>query len=283
MEAAVHGPFAVFRTLFTPEYDLTQCFLGACTPTDHFTAPVDIHYAALLRHDTRDIWHIDRALSLCTDEAPPFLVCGEDLGGHHTPDTAVLLRADGSRFMQKHIGLVWKDEAGIPWTCINITPEGEGLFQGKADGSLQSGFRFPEAPHGRLTGSSGSFLPVSCRMHRSMGTLVRHTKRRITLRMGRKYVPLTDGSASCDEARMEECFEVVDPLTWAARLHAMRPQGGYEHGLPPAALGETLFSADMVHTLSGDGTWVTRFSLRAEKPAAWQGYLGLMTQERCCP
>ena len=86
----------------------------------------------------------------------------------------------------------------------------------------------------------------------------------------------------CDQARIREVYEIVNPVSAVRALRNGRPQAGYaaEQSL---ALGDAMLRAEILHTVCPDGTIVTDFDYRALQPVRWQGFLGLMYQEKCRP
>ena len=110
MDIAVNKTFAVFRTPFSDTEDLVQAFSGIRGGGVNDQDPVDFLYAGLARKTCPDIWHADRLLALSTDEAPPQVIMGADVGGNHAPECAVAVRAWGYALSAEDIGTLWRDE-----------------------------------------------------------------------------------------------------------------------------------------------------------------------------
>ena len=94
MDVSASGADAVFRTAFSPEYDLIQIMRGLKS-VPGTNSPVDFRLAALTRKGQSDIWHADRVLAFSTDECAPVVINGEDMGGNHALPCCVRVISPG--------------------------------------------------------------------------------------------------------------------------------------------------------------------------------------------
>ena len=115
-----------------------------------------------------------------------------------------------------------------------------------------------------------------------MTACVRHLLRSVTALKDGRWIGAEGGIEGCGLARIREIYEIVNPASAVRTLRSGRPAGGYaaERCL---ALGDAMFRAEIVHTVSPDGTVVTDFDYRTLQNVPWQGFLGLMYQEKCRP
>lgn len=90
MDAARSGDDVAFRTAFSDNFDLVQIFRGM-NPTVNENHPVDFRLAA------HDILHMDHVLSFATDECPPVVINGENIGGQSWPS----MRGAGTHFLPR--------------------------------------------------------------------------------------------------------------------------------------------------------------------------------------
>ena len=185
-------------------------------------------------------------------------------------------------------------------------PDGRGLFASDNLGPSDTEYAFAEKISGVLRREDGaSVIPEEQRPRYPMVSCVRHTLRSVTaLKDGRtrigyfldnelawwgnaalkdgRWLGAEGGIEGCGLARIREIYEIVNPASAVRALRSGRPAGGYgaERCL---ALGDAMFRAEIVHTVSPDGTVVTDFNYRTLQNVPWQGFLGLMYQEKCRP
>ena len=283
MDIAVNKTFAVFRTPFSDTEDLVQAFSGIRNGGVNDQDPVDFLYAGLVRKTCPDIWHADRLLALSTDEAPPQVIMGADVGGNHAPECAVAVRARGYALSAEDIGTFWRDDGGLGWTCLRPLPDGRWLFASDNLGPSDTEYAFAEKISGVLRRDDGAaVLPAEQRPRYPMTSCVRHLLRSVTALKDGRWIGAEGGIEGCGPARIREIYEIVNPVSAIRTLRNERPAGGYgaERCL---ALGDAMFRAEIVHTVSPDGTVVTDFDYRTLQNVPWQGFLGLMYQEKCRP
>ena len=283
MDVAVNKTYAVFRTAFSETEDLVQAFSGIRPGGVNDPDPVDFLYAALIGRECRDIWHADQVLALCTDEAPPQVVAGMDVGGNHAPECAVAAEVKGSPLSVRDIGTLWRDEGGLSWTCLRLLKDGRALFISENMGPSEADFAFADKISGSLRREDGAELSLAGQQPRfPMASCIRHLERKITAKKNGRWQRADQGIAGCEEARIEESYEIVNPVSAARALRAGRPIEGYDRE-QSLALGDAMLRAEITYTILGNGAVVTDFAYRAVQPVRWQGFLGFMYQEKCRP
>ena len=283
MDIAVNKTFAVFRTPFSETEDLAQAFSGVRSGGVNDQDPVDYFYAGLVRKACPDIWHADRLLALSTDEAPPQVIAGADMGGNHALECAVAVEAEEHVLTVSDIGTLWRDEKDLGWTCLRLLPEGRGLFVSDNLGPSDTEYAFAEEIFGSLRRADGALLRVTGQQPRiPMASCIRHRSRRITVLKNGQWLRADGGVQDCDQARIREIYEIVNPVSAIRALRDGRPRSGYA-GEQSLALGDAMLRADILYTIHPDGTVVTDFDYQALQPIPWQGFLGLMYQEKCRP
>ncbi len=283
MDIAVNKTFAVFRTAFSETEDLVQAFSGLKGGAVNDQDPVDFLYAALIRRDCGDIWHADRVLALSTDEAPPQVINGHDIGANHALECAVSARTEGQPLSFADIGTLWRDADGLEWTCVKADGSGEAQFVSRNLGASDYDFAFSSSiAHFLRRGDQKARRVISQRSGIPMTSSLRHLRRRIrAFASGRGY-DVRDGFSGCEEARIEEVYEIVNPVSAVRTLREMRPGRGYgeEQSL---SLGDAMLRAEITYHITSGGAVVTAFDYTLTQPVRWQGCLGLMYQEKCCP
>ncbi len=283
MDVAVNKTYAVFRTPFSETEDLVQAFSGVRGGGVNDQDPVDFFYAGLVRKACPDIWHADRLLALSTDEAPPQVIAGADMGGNHALECAVAAETQGHGLAASDIGTLWRDERGIDWTFLRLLPDGRGLFASENLGPSDMEYAFAEEISGSLRREDGALLNVTGQQpHIPMASCIRHTERQITALKNGKWQRAERGMRDCDQARIREVYEIVNPVSAIRALRSGRPSAGYA-GEQSLAIGDAMLRAYILYTIHPDGVVVADFDYQALQPVPWQGFLGLMYQEKCRP
>ena len=282
MDIAVHKTYAVFRTPFSETEDLVQAFSGVRPGGINDQDPVDYHYAALIRRECRDIWHADRVLALSTDEAPPQVIAGMDVGGNHAPECAVAAEIRGNLSFAD-IGTLWRDEKGVSWTFLRPLPDGRALFLSENTGPSETDYAFEKKIAGSLLRADGKTLRAGSQEPRyPMASCIRHVERKITALKNGRWRRADNGMAGCEQGKIREVYEIVNPVSAARALRDNRPAGGYDRE-QSLAIGDAMLRVEKTFTVCAGGTVVTEFAYRALQPIRWQGFLALMYQEKCCP
>ncbi len=279
MDIAVNKTYAVFRTPFSETEDLVQSFSGIRGGGVNDQDPVDFFCAGLVRKACPDIWHADRLLALSTDEAPPQVIAGADMGGNHALECAVAAETAGAVLTVSDIGTLWRDEKNLGWTCLRLLPDGRGLFASENIGPSDTEYAFAEEITGSLRRADGALLRVTGQEPRiPMASCIRHRSRRITALKNGRWQRADGDVQGCDQAQIREVYEIVNPVSAIRALRDKRPPSGYtvEQSL---ALGDAMLRADILYTIHPDGAVVTDFDYQALQPIPWQGFLGLMYQE----
>ncbi len=283
MDIAMNKTYAVFRTPFSETEDLAQVFSGIRGGGVNDQDPVDFFCAGLVRKACPDIWHADRLLALSTDEAPPQVIAGADMGGNHALECAVAAETAGAVLTVSDIGTLWRDEKNLGWTCLRLLPDGRGLFASENIGPSDTEYAFAEEISGSLRRADGALLRVTGQQPRiPMASCIRHTERRVTALKNGRWQRADGGAQGCDQARIREVYEIVNPVSAIRALRDVRPPSGYA-GEQSLAMGDAMLRADILYTIHPDGAVVTDFDYQALQPIPWQGFLGLMYQEKCRP
>ena len=284
MDLSLHRDRAVIRTPFSATHDLVQAFSGLGESGAADQNPVDYAWAALVKRSCRDIWHADQVLALSTDEAPPMLVNGADIGGNHAQECAVRVDAGPDGWAFSDIGSLWRDAQGIAWTCIRVLSPRHALFVPENAGPSETDYVFPPAVSGCLSAADGRRLSAAGQQTGvPMTRSIRSVSRALFARKNSVWQPVTGDLTDCEEARIEECYDIINPATVADGLRRRRPPMGYVSNPDLAAFGAPMLRVRNRFALRPDGTVVVSFRHEALQPVAWQGFLALMYQEKCCP
>lgn len=281
MDVAVNKTSAVFRTPFSDACDLMQVFSHAADGHPLHPSPVDFCSAALVRRSCPDIWHADRALALSTDEAPPMLVSGGDIGGNHGWECGVVLQSPA--FSLADVGTAWQDGAGVTWTCLQMMDGGRALFVSENTGPSETDFAFAERVRGDLNRGEMRVPAAEQRIRVPLTPAIRHSLRRVEALRDGAWQPVCGGASACDMARILETYDILNPASVASAVRAARPEGGYSAPPELSAFGAPMLRISHIFTVHPDGTVVTELDHQALQPVRWQGFLALMYQEKCCP
>ena len=228
MDIALNKTYAVFRTPFSDSEDLVQAFSGIRGGGVNDPDPVDYFYAGLVCKTCPDIWHADRLLALSTDEAPPQVIQGMDIGGNHAPECAVAAETGGCLLSAADIGTLWQDERGLGWTFLRLLPDGRGLFVSENLKPSDADFAFADEISGSLRREDGALLHIGGQTPRfPMSSCLRHTLRTVTALKNGRWLPAERGMRDCDQARIREVYEIVNPVSAARTLRNGRPPEGY--------------------------------------------------------
>ena len=182
------------------------------------------------------------------------------------------------------IGTRWRDDRGVFWTCLRLADDCRALFVSDNQGPSDTAYAFVPALSGSLHSRDGRSVPVTAQQTGvPMAPAIRSVSRHVTARIKGTWQPVTGDVADCDLARIEECYEIINPATVAADLCRARPRGGYADNPHVAAFGTPMLRISNRFTLHPDGAVVISFRHQALQTVNWQGFLALMYQEKCCP
>lgn len=283
MDISFNKTYAVFRTPFSETEDLVQAFSGIRGGGVNDQDPVDYFYAALIRKPCKDIWHADQVLALSTDEAPPQVILGQDIGGNHALECAVAVNTSSPELSVRDIGTVWRDERGLQWTCVRVPNQNRGLFVSENLGASETDYVFAEKISGSLRREEGTLLPVCSQESRvPMASSIRHLEREVFALRKDQWIRADQGMTGCGQAQIREVYEIINPVSAVRMLRDGRPAKGYSQE-QKLAMGDAMLRAELNYVIYSNGTIVTDFEYRAMQPIRWQGFLGLMYQEKCRP
>ena len=284
MDAARSGDDVAFRTAFSDDFDLVQVFRGM-NPGGYENHPVDFRLAALQRKGHLDIWHMDHVLAFSTDECPPVVINGEDIGGNHGHPCAVRVCVPGHGLDVRDVGSLWADESGMPFTLLRVESPDRLLFLSENIGPSPTAYDFADHMAGSLRcvsdGLHGHTLrPESQCGHVQLTPAIRHLRREALCLSDGRWEPVTGFIPGCACAEIREEYEIINPATVARSLREHRPPGGYA-SQPSLALGEAMLRHRMTYRICADGTVLCDFEHRLLQDVHLSCYLGCMHQEQC--
>ena len=144
MDISLHQTRLSVRTSFDEERDLIQIFSGMKSENLDYNDPIDFRVAGLQRKGHGDIWHVDEALAVTTDEAAPVMLLDDWMGSNHGYSCAVRAYVPAHDKTYADIGSLWEDEAGIRWTLLRVE-EDMLLFLSENVGVSEEDFCFESA------------------------------------------------------------------------------------------------------------------------------------------
>lgn len=285
MDISLNGAEAVFRTPFSPEYDLLQIFHGLADGPLNMNGPVDFRAAGLQRKGSYDIWHMDKVLALSTDEASPMVINDDDIGCNHSQPCGVAIDSPGHGKSCADIGSLWRDGSGLTWTLLRIENPDRLLFLSENIGPSKEEYAFADQMQGNLTYLSDGLhtAPITVagqknkiQMHRA----IRSIHRELFYYKDGQRQRVTGDHTGCDRAEIHEEYEIINPATVAEALRANRPAGGYT-APQDLATGEPMMLYRMTYHILADGTVLCDFDHQLLQNVRLLWYLGIMYQEKC--
>ena len=280
MDAARSGGDLAVRTAFSGRYDLLQVMRGL-EPVPGQNSPVDFRLAALCDKAHTDIWHADRVLAFSTDECPPIVVNGEDIGGNHGWPCCVRIVAPSHGLCENDVGSLWRDESGLSFTLIRVENGGTLLLLSDNIGS-DSSFRFADRVAGCLTPIDGglkTIVPARQEGRVQLTPAIRHIRRAVLYLKDGRAAELASEVKGCDSLKIKETYDVMDPAAVAKALRNARRVGGSP--LPLENAGEPLARLDLTYRFENDGAVICEFDIAALGQTRIDCYLGIMHQLRC--
>ncbi len=247
------------RTPFSETEDLLQIFHGIMDPAkkpDDVNRPVDFFAAALVRKEEKDIWHGDRFLAVSTDEAPPLIIGGGNIGANHGYPCLVRATVVRSGCGDLTPRSVWTDDSGKRWRLIRESGPSVCLFLGEFMEGPLTVSSFPD----RISGS----------LHDARGTLtvIRQTG-------GVDYVPAlhhetceVDFSADAERVVIRESYRILHP--------------GFD-APSENELGPDLARIENEYRVDPDGRVTVSFAVTnlSAEDLLIEELLGTMVQEKC--
>ncbi len=287
MFLTVHDDKILIQTPYNEKYDLVQKFSGATLGRTLYNGHYDFTEAGLMERDKEkgyyDPWHLDVPFSSSTDDVPGVGVNGAWIGALHGQPCCVTLYAPAHGKTTRDIGSVWKDDLGVSFTLLRPVGEDYLLLVSENVGTLTD-YKFVTKIEGTLTyasnGENTAAIPANddqvtsflCRAYR-------FTKKRIVCTKDGKEKNVL-GSCTCDSARLEEEYDIVNPATVAPALTKARPEGGFDYVPDLSELGEAMLRVKNVYHLLGDGTILCEFSFEKLMDVHFERTCGAMFQHK---
>ena len=280
MDAAKSGADLVVRTAFSERYDLVQIMRGL-EPVPGQNSPVDFRLAALCDREQTDIWHADRVLAFSTDECPPLVINGEDIGGNHGQPCLIRVTAPEHKLSAKDAGSFWKDESGLGFTLIKTESRDTLLFMSDNIGSSETDYLFADRITGCLTPADVGADKIVSRRQESgiqLTPAIRHTERRALCSKDGETTEIINEVRGCGQVEIREAYEIINPATVAEALRSAKSRG--DAAEQPNA-GKALARMRLVYRFHDDSTVMIEFDAEALGGARIDCFLGVMHQLKC--
>ncbi|MCR4621154.1 MAG: hypothetical protein K5663_03650 [Clostridiales bacterium] len=280
MDASKSGADLAVRTAFSERYDLLQIMRGLeAVPGQN--SPVDFRLAALCDKEQADIWHADRVLAFSTDECPPLVINGEDIGGNHGQPCLIRVTAPAHKLSEKDTGSLWKDESGLGFTLMKTESRDTLLFLSDNIGTSEMDYRFADRITGCLTPvdtDSAGIVPWCQECGIQLIPAIRHTERKALFFKDGKSAEIKDEVKGCDRVEIRETYEIINPATVAEAIRKAKNRGEIT---PPLNEGKALARMSLVYRFEDDGTVITEFGAEALRGTKIDCFLGIMHQLKC--
>ena len=280
MDAAKNGADLAVRTTFSERYDLLQIMRGLESVPGQ-NSPVDFRLAALCDKEQTDIWHADRVLAFSTDECPPLVINGEDIGGNHGQPCQIRVTAPAHNLSAKDTGSYWKDESGLGFTLIKTESRDTLLFLSDNIGSSETDYRFADRITGCLTpvdADSAVIVPQRQECGIQLTPAIRHTECKALYFKDGESAEIINEVKDCERVEIREAYEIINPATVAEAVRSARSRGEI---LPPLNIGKTLARMSLVYRFEDDGTVIIETDTEALGDAKIDCCLGIMHQLKC--
>ncbi|MBQ3669723.1 MAG: hypothetical protein II920_10920 [Clostridia bacterium] len=281
MDVSASGADAVFRTAFSPEYDLIQIMRGLKS-VPGTNSPVDFRLAALTRKGQSDIWHADRVLAFSTDECAPVVINGEDMGGNHALPCCVRVISPGHGLNVTHTGGLYRDESGLGFTLLCVEDDQSLLFISENTGASETAYAFADEIKGTLISIEDRSKQIKTDAQEGgvpLSPAIRHLERSVMCLKGGAWQLLKDEIRDCEAAEIRETYDIINPATVAESVRKARPSGGYKVQ-PPLNMGKAMLRHRMTYRFENDGTVVCLFDHERLADVQANQYLGIMHQLR---
>ena len=280
MYVAKSGADLSVRTAFSERYDLLQIMRGIESVPGQ-NSPVDFRLAALCEKEQTDIWHADRVLAFSTDECPPLVINGEDIGGNHGQPCLIRVTALAHDLSTKDIGSYWKDESGLGFTLMKTESRDTLLFLSDNIGSSELNYRFADRISGCLTpvdACSDKIVPQRQECGIQLTPAIRHTERKVLCFKDGESAEIINEVKGCERVEIREAYEIINPATVA---EAIRSAKNRVDAVPPLKAGKALARMRLVYRFKDDGTVIIGIDAEALGDAKIECCLGIMHQLKC--
>lgn len=279
MDAARSGAELAVRTAFSERYDLLQIMRGLESVPGQ-NSPVDFRLAALCDREQADIWHADRVLAFSTDECPPLVINGEDIGGNHGQPCLIRVTAPAHALSDEDAGSFWKDESGLGFTLIKTESRDTLLFLSDNVGPSETEYRFADRITGRLTrmdADADALVPQRQECGIQLTPAIGHTERRTLSFKGGASAEIINEVRGCERVEIREAYEIVNPATVAEAMRSAKRRGEQA----PLNAGQALARMRLIYRFEDDGTVIIEMDAEALGGAKIDCYLGIMHQLKC--
>ncbi len=280
MDAAKNGADLAVRTAFSERYDLLQIMRGLESVPGQ-NSPVDFRLAALCGKEQMDIWHADRVLAFSTDECPPLVINGEDIGGNHGQPCMIRVTVPAHNLSAKDIGSFWKDETGLGFTLMKTESRDTLLFLSDNIGASETDYRFAD----RITGclkpvdaNAAKIVPLCQESGIQLTPAIRHTERKVLYFKDGKTAEIISEVKGCEHIEIREAYEIINPATVAEAIRSAKSKGKIT---PPLNVGKAIARMNLVYRFEDDGTVIIETDAEALGDAKIDCCLGVMHQLKC--
>ena len=280
MDVAKNGADLAVRTAFSERYDLLQIMRGIESAPGQ-NSPVDFRLAALCDKGQTDIWHADRVLAFSTDECPPLVINGEDIGGNHGQPCLIRVTALDHNLSAKDTGSYWKDESGLGFTLMKTESRDTLLFLSDNIGPSDINFSFAKKITGRLARVDAGpveIVPQRQECGIQLTPAIRHTERKALCFKDGESAQIVNEVKGCERVEIREAYEIINPATVAEAIRSARNR---ENTVSPLNAGKALARMRLVYHFEDDGTVIIEFDAEALGGAKIECCLGVMHQLKC--
>lgn len=280
MDAAKSGTDLAVRTDFSDKFDLLQIMRGL-EPVPGQNSPVDFRIAALCDKEQTDIWHADRVLAFSTDECPPLVINGEDIGGNHGQPCLIRVTAPAHDLSAKDTGSYWKDESGLGFTLMKAESRDTLLFLSDNIGSGEINYRFADRITGSLTpvdAESAEIVPQCQESGIQLTPAIRHTERKALFFKDGDSADIKGEVKGCECVEIREAYEIINPATVAEAIRNAKSRGEIA---PSLNSGKAIARMRLVYRFEDDGTVIIEVDAEALGGAKIDCCLGIMHQLKC--
>jgi hypothetical protein len=280
MDVAKSGTDLAVRTAFSERYDLLQIMRGIESVPGQ-NSPVDFRLAALCDKGQTDIWHADRVLAFSTDECPPLVINGEDIGGNHGQPCLIRVTALDHNLFAKDTGSYWKDESGLGFTLMKTESRDTLLFLSDNIGPSAINYSFAKRITGRLARVDAGpveIVPQRQECGIQLTPAIQHTERKVLCFKDGESSEIINEVKGCERVETREAYEIINPATVAEAIRSARNR---ENTVLPLNAGKALARMRLVYHFEDDGTVIIEFDAEALGGAKIDCCLGVMHQLKC--
>ncbi|MBR5236243.1 MAG: hypothetical protein IKW06_02565 [Clostridia bacterium] len=272
MEISTYKGMVVFKTEFNEKFDLLQYFRAIDMEDITYHAATDFKAAGLQRKGHMDIWHMDIALAVSTDECPPQQLNKNYMGGNHGAPFCVCVQSGDICEEDYEIGSVWLDDEGTKWMLLK-TFNNALVFISENLGT-KTNFQFKKKITGKLTAYKNTKnVEAICDFKQSLydyTPIIRMKKKQLVATMADGTELYNTSVSDCVEGRIEEEYDVLNPASF---FDASTDE--YKKD------GEAIINCKICYRILNDGTITCEFENNLLQDVNYSMCMGLMFQEKC--